>query len=108
MALKLKSLLVEQPQTERVDLIALNEILKMQQDIFTQALSKLNSIDYNTISEEAANMLKINASTLCEAYIEYCNNTSSTVKQHVDAELDSIVIDNTGTLLDRIENGLEY
>lgn len=108
MALKLKSLLVEQPTSERADIMALNEILKMQQEIFKEALTKLKSVEYSKLPEEAAAILETNANTLCAAYIEYCDNTESTAKQYAEESVENIVSENTGTLFERIENDLDY
>jgi hypothetical protein len=101
---KLKSLIVE--QTERADLVALQTILNQQQDIFMQTLNKLESIDYSTITDEAAETLTVNAKILCQAYVEYCKNTESTIKQYPDESVETIVDENANTLLQRIDNEL--
>jgi hypothetical protein len=106
MALKLKSLIVE--QTERADLTALTNILKQQQEIFTEAMNKLQSVEYSTIPTDAATMLSDNAKVLCEAYIEYCENTLSTAKQYAEESVETIVDENASTMYERLKNGLTY
>jgi len=104
MLLKLKSLIVE--QTERADLDALQIILNQQQDIFIQTLNQLESIDYSSLTEEAAETLTVNSKILCQAYIEYCKNTESTMKQYSEESIETIVDENANTLLQRIDNEL--
>ena len=108
MALKLKSLLMEQPAAADPKLGNLTQILQTQRAVFESAMNKLQSIDYSAFSEDTVLMLRDNAKVLCEAYVEYCDNTLGTIKQHPDVDADTIVSENAGTMFERIESGITY
>ena len=106
MTLKLKSLLLEQPANPVPALLA--QILQTQRAVFETAMNKLQSIDYSAMSDDAVTMLRDNAKALCEAYVEYCDNTLGTIKQYPTESADVIVSENISTMIERIESGLTY
>jgi hypothetical protein len=106
MTLKLKSLLVEQPANPMPAM--LTQIIQTQRAVFESAIQKLQSIDYSALSEDSVVMLRDNAKTLCDAYVEYCDNTMGTIKQHPTETADTIISENITTMIERIENGLTY
>ena len=106
MTLKLKSLLVEQPANPVPAMLA--QIIQTQRAVFETAMNKLQSIDYSAMSDDAVTMLRDNAKALCEAYVEYCDNTLGTIKQYPTESADVIVSENVYTMIERIENGLTY
>lgn len=106
MTLKLKSLLVEQPANPVPAMLA--QIIQTQRAVFESAMNKLQSIDYSAMSDDAVTILRDNAKTLCEAYVEYCDNTLGTIKQYPTKSDDVLVSDNLGTMIERIESGLTY
>jgi hypothetical protein len=106
MTLKLKSLLVEQPANPAPAI--LTQIIQAQQAVFESAIQKLQSIDYSALSDDAVTMLRDNAKALCEAYVEYCDNTLGTIKQYPTESADRLISENVYTMIERIENGLTY
>ena len=106
MTLKLKSLLIEQPANPVPAMLA--QILQTQRAVFETAMNKLQSIDYSAMSDDAVTMLRDNAKALCEAYVEFCDNTLGTIKQYPTESADVIVSENISTMIERIESGLTY
>jgi hypothetical protein len=108
MALKLKSLLQEQ-ETPTANHDALISVLKQQQKTFETALSQLQNIMYTDIDMYTQEVIVNNAELMCQAYIEYCENTLSTIRDYGDREGatdEDLVGDNAGTLFTRIQNSL--
>ena len=109
MALKLKSLLQEQetPSTNHAELIA---VIKQQQKTFETALSQLQNIMYTDIDMYTQEVIVNNAELLCQAYIEYCENTISTIREYGGQEHteEDLVSENAGTLFTRLQNDLNY
>jgi hypothetical protein len=103
MTLKLKSLLVEQPVSMDKN-AALIQILQTQRGIFESTLAKLKSADYSATSD----ILKDNAVAVCQAYVEYCENTLGTIKQYPDASVEDAVMENVYTMMERIKDSLTY
>lgn len=91
MTLKLKSLLVEQPVSMDKNAVLL-QILQTQRSIFESALAKLKSIDYSGLTEDASfELIRDNATIFCTAYINYCGNTLSSIKEYPNGtELDMV------------------
>jgi hypothetical protein len=106
MTLKLKSLLVEQPANPVPAMLA--QIIQTQRAVFETAMNKLQSIDYSAMSDDAVTMLRDNAKALCEAYVEYCDNTLGTIKQYPTESADVLISENISTMIERIESGLTY
>lgn len=106
MTLKLKSLLVEQPTNPVPAMLV--QIIQTQRAVFETTMNKLQSIDYSAMSDDAVTMLRDNAKALCEAYVEYCDNTLGTIKQYPTESADVLISENINTMIERIESGLTY
>jgi hypothetical protein len=112
MTLKLKSLLVEQPASIDKN-AALIQILQTQRSIFASTLAKLESIDYSGLTDEISiELIRDNPSTFCDAYINYCGNILSTIKEYPNAsELDVVTDDALSTFGEAIrdpDTGLKF
>jgi hypothetical protein len=111
---RLKDLLLENTRrriTEQsVDLSSLELVLSQQEDIFKTMQQSLRTVNYMDISEEAKEVLRNNASILADAYLEYIDNTRSIIASIGDAEYSEyqVVNEETSTLAQRIEDGLDY
>jgi hypothetical protein len=101
MTLKLKSLLMEQPNNTQT--AALSQIIQTHQAIFESTLSKLQSIDYSAVPDEQE-MIRGNADSLCEMYITYCKNTMSYIKQYPDQDVFTQAAENLTALATSIYN----
>jgi len=110
MALKLKSLLMEQRITEQAasDYSSLEDILTQQEAAFKALAAELNAVNYIGVSDEARDALRSNAEVLAAAYLEYIENTRATMQSFADQDAYAVVIENAATLAERIENGLTY
>jgi hypothetical protein len=111
MTLKLKSLLVEQPVSMDKN-AGLIQILQTQRGIFESTLAKLKSIDYSVLTDDVSlELIRDNASIFCTAYINYCANTLSLIKEYPDApELDIVTEHITvfGTAIQDPDTGLKF
>ncbi len=111
MTLKLKSLLVEQPVSMDKN-AALIQILQTQRGIFESTLAKLNSIDYSGLTDkDSLELIRDNASIFCTAYINYCENTLSAIKEYPNgSELDIVTqhIIVFGTAIKDPDTGLKF
>jgi len=111
---RLKDLLLENTRrriTEQsVDMSSLETVLTDQENIFKTMQQALRTVDYDTISNDAKDVLKNNAEILADAYLEYIDNTRSIIASIGDAEYSEyqVVNEETSTLAQRIEDGLDY
>lgn len=113
---RLKDLLLENTRRriteQRVAMASLEAVLTDQEDIFKTMQQALRALDYEKtgISEEAKAVLKNNAEILADAYLEYIDNTRSIIASIGDAEYSEyqVVNEETSTLAQRIEDGLDY
>jgi len=111
---RLKDLLLENTRrriTEQsVDMSSLKDVLTAQENIFKAVQQSLRTVNYDYISPEAKDVLKNNAEILADAYLEYIENTRSIIASIGDAEYSEyqVVNEETSTLAQRIEDGLDY
>ena len=111
---RLKDLLLENTRrriTEQsFDMSSLELALSQQEDIFKTMQQALRTVNYMDVSEEAKEVLRNNASILADAYLEYIENTRSVIKNMGNADVSEydVVNEETSTLAQRIEDGLDY
>lgn len=111
---RLKDLLLENTRrriTEQsVDKKSLEDVLTEQENIFKAVQQALRTVNYAYISNEAKDVLKNNAEILADAYLEYIENTRSVIANMGDADVTdyAVVNEETSTLAQRIESGLDY
>ena len=100
--IRLKTILTEQNDLDT----GLNSILQKQRAIFETCLNALKQIDMNGVDEAAQETLRTNSQILCQAYLEYCDNTEGAIKENPGASQEDLVDENANTMLDRIGKGI--
>ena len=104
--IKMKTLMMEQPQDSTMSEGGLLDVLEQYKSIFGVAIQSVESLQYDIDTED---ILRKNAITLLKAYVDYLDATRETFNTYGDSQnLDDIILDATGGIKTSIDSNLEY